>query len=172
MTVFSPRNRDSEIGDAYVTVVVDEHVRRLEIAVQDVLSVGNRQPGAELMSDLDDFLRRQPADPFEERREILALHQLHREEDLAFRFSHIVDTAYRRMRDPPREPDFVEDAEARVGAGQMNQFQRYRRLEDEVVGTPYVAHAATAYPRDHPIAPGEDITRRERFFLRLCRVFE
>ena len=45
----------------------------------------------------------------------------------------------------------------------MDQLQRDRRLEDEVVGVPHVAHAAAADPRDHPVAAGEDIAGRERF---------
>ena len=67
------RDRDPEIGDPDQAVVVDQHVGRLEIAVQHALRVRRRQTGAELTGDVDDLLGRQPADAPQQRREVLAV---------------------------------------------------------------------------------------------------
>ncbi len=47
------------------------------------------------------------------------------------------------------------------GPVDVDHLQRDRGLEDEVVGAPDVAHPAPADPRDHPIAAGEHLARRE-----------
>ena len=130
--------------------------------MQHALRVRGRQAGAQLAGDVDDLLGRQPADAPEQRREVLAAHELHREEDLAVGLADVEDPADRRMRDLPRESHFVEDALARLGARRVDQLQRDRRLEHEVVGAPDVAHAAAADPRDHPVAAGEHVAGRER----------
>ena len=61
------------------------------------------------------------------------------------------------MRDLPREPDFVEDRARGLRARRMDQLQRDRGLEHEIVGAPDVAHAAAADARDHPVAAGEHL---------------
>ncbi len=63
------------------------------------------------------------------------------------------------MRDLPRQPDLVEEPRPSLGAGGVDQLQRDRRVEDEIVGAPDVAHAAAAEARDHPVAAGEHLSR-------------
>ena len=54
-------------------------------------------------------------------------HQLHRVEDAAVGLADVEHAAHRRMRDLPREPDFVEDALAAFRGRRVNQLQRDRR---------------------------------------------
>ena len=50
---------------------------------------------------------RQPADAAQQRRQILAVDVLHREEELAVELADVVDAADVRVRDLPRRPHFV-----------------------------------------------------------------
>jgi hypothetical protein len=49
-TVLRPRDRDPEVGDPHAALVIDEHVGRLEVAMEDALRVRHREPCAELMA--------------------------------------------------------------------------------------------------------------------------
>ena len=91
-------DRDAEIGDADAPLAVDQHVGRLEIAVQDALGVGGREAGAQLPGDVDHFVRGQPADAAQQRGEILAAHQLHRKKDQAVGLADIEHAADRGVR--------------------------------------------------------------------------
>ena len=86
-----PRDSDAEIGDPDQPVVVDQHVGRLEIAMKDALGVRRGQPGAQLMGDVDDLLRGQPADAAEKRGQVLASNELHRKEDPALGLADVED---------------------------------------------------------------------------------
>ena len=158
---FRPRNRDPEIADAHEPVVVDQDVRRLEIAMQHALRVRRSQARAQLPPDVDDLLRRQPAHAPKQRREILAPDQLHREEDHALGLADVEDPADGRVRDLTREPHFVEDPLARGRTGRLDDFQCDRGFEDEVVGAPDIAHAAAADALDHAIPACEYLAWRE-----------
>ena len=65
------------------------------------------------------------------------------------------------MRDLPRQPYFVQEAVARPALPGDNQLQRDRRPKD-IVGAPDVAHASLSEPRDHAVAAGKHVARRER----------
>ena len=86
---------------------VDHDVGRLEVAVQHAFRVRGRQPGAQLPRDLDPFVDRQPADALQQRRQVLAVHVLHRQIQLAVRLADVVDAAHVRVRELPRQPHFV-----------------------------------------------------------------
>ena len=66
-----------------------------------------RERSAELMSDFDAFLVRQAPDAPEQRRQILAVHELHREKLAALGFAEVGHAADIRVRDPAREADFL-----------------------------------------------------------------
>ena len=75
-------------------------------------------------------------------------------------FADIEDPAHRRVRDLPREPDFLEDARRGLtGLARVHQLERHGGLEHQVVRSPDVAHAAAADARDHPVAAGEHVAR-------------
>ena len=104
----------------------------------------------------------QTARALEERGQILAVHELHRKEDRVAGFADVEDPAHRRVRDLPREPHLLKDASAVRRAGRVDQLERDRRLEDQVVGSPHVAHAAAADARNHPVAAGEQVAGRRK----------
>ena len=82
--------------------------------MQHALRVRRRQAGAQLTGDVDDLLRGQPSDAAEQRGEVFAANQLHRVEDPALGLADVEDAAHGRVRDLPRQPNFVEDALARL----------------------------------------------------------
>ncbi len=94
---------DAEVRDAHVAALVDHHVGGLEVAVEHALLVNRGESGAELPRDLDGLVRRQPTDALQERRQLLAAHELHRDEVLAARLAHVVDAAHVAVRNLPRD---------------------------------------------------------------------
>ena len=52
----------------------------------------------------------QPADAPQERGEVLAVHELHREEEVALRLAHVVDAADRRVRHLARHAHLAVEA--------------------------------------------------------------
>ena len=86
---FRNRNRNAEIADAHEAVIIDEHVRGLQIAVKNTLRVRRGETGAELSSDVDDFLLRQPAHASKHGSEVFAPDELHREEDHPVGFADV-----------------------------------------------------------------------------------
>ena len=130
--------------------------------MKNAVGVRHRQAAAQLPADIGDFLRWQPADAPQKRGQVLALDELHRIEDAAGGFPDIEHAAHGRMRNLPRQPDFVEDALAAFRGRRVNQLQRDRGQQDQVIGLPDVAHAAPSDSRDHPVAAREHLARRER----------
>ena len=100
----------AEVGDAHVALAVEHHVRGLQVAVQHALLVRRGQPGAELPRDLERLVRRQPADPPQQRGEVLAVHELHRQEEVALGLADVVDAAHRRVRDLARDAHLAVEA--------------------------------------------------------------
>jgi hypothetical protein len=105
----------AEVGDAYTPDLVDHHVGGLEVAVQQPLLVYGREPRAELARDLQSLVLREASDALEERRKLLAAHELHRDEVLAFGLAHVVDAADVLVRNLPRGPHLLVEARERRG---------------------------------------------------------
>ena len=149
----------AEVGDADVALAVEHDVRGLEVPVQDALLVGGGEAGAELARDLERLVGRQPADAPQERGEVLAVHELHGQEEVALRFPHVVDAADRRVRDLPGHPHLAVEAReplaVRVEAvGQ--ELEGDRLLELQVVGAVDLAHPPAADEPDDAVAAGQD----------------
>ena len=107
---------------------------------------------------------RKPADPFERRREILAVDVLHREIQIALDLADVVDATDVGMRDLPRRPDLVVKLRepARVGREILRQeFQRHGLAEAQIVGAVDLAHPAAAEQSDHAVPAVEHGARRE-----------
>ncbi len=85
---------------------VEHDVRGLEVAVDDVALVRGGQAGANLARDLERALLGEASDAAQERRQILAVDVLHREERAAVDLVDVVDAADVGVRDLPRHPDF------------------------------------------------------------------
>ena len=156
-----PRNRNAEIADAHEPVVVDEDVGGLQVAMEDPLRVGGHEARAQLAADVDDLLRRQPAHAPEQRREIFASDELHREEDHALRFADVEHAAHGRVGNLAGEPHLGEDPLARGRTRGFDDLQRHLGFEHEIVCAPDISHAAAADPLDHPIPAGKHFARRE-----------
>ena len=100
--------RQAEVHDADLAGAVEHDVGRLQVAMQDAALVRRREARAELPRDLERLVLRQPADAAQQRREILAVHVLHRQEQLPVDLADVVDAADVGMRRPgARGPDFV-----------------------------------------------------------------
>ena len=99
--------REAEIGDPDVPVAVDHHVGRLQIAMQDAAIVGGGNPRAELPREVDRLVLWDAADAAEQRRKILAVDILHREEAAAVRVAEVVEPADVLVRHLSRDAQFV-----------------------------------------------------------------
>jgi hypothetical protein len=155
------RNRNAEIADPYESRVVDEDVGWLQVAVQHTLGVCGRQTGTQLEPDFDNLLRRHAADAAQQRREVLALDELHREEDDAVPFAHTEHAAHGRVGDLPGQPHLAEDPFARGGTRGLDDFQRDFGVEHQILCAPDITHAAGAEPFDHPVTAREYLSWAE-----------
>ncbi len=161
---FARGSRKAEVSDAHFARAVDHHIRRLEIPVDDAPLVRGGEAGADLSRDLERaILRKAPYSP-EQRREILAVHVLHRQERVALDFIDVVHAADVRMRHLPRHPDLrVELGEPRGIPVHVapQEFQRHRLSKLQVVGAKHFPHSALSEPADDAVAPAEEGARRE-----------
>ena len=149
----------AEVGDAHVALAVEHQVRGLEVPVEDTLLVRGGEPRAELPRDVERLVGRQPADAPQERREVLAVHQLHGQEEVALRLPHVVHPADRRVRDLPRHPDLaVEPREPLAVCVEpvRQELEGDRLLELQVVGPVDLAHPAAADEPGDAVAPRQD----------------
>ena len=102
---FARRAGEAEVGDPHAAGAVEHDVRRLQIAVDDVALVRRREAGADLPRDLETAIFREAPDPPEERRQIFAVHVLHRQERAAVALVDVVDAADVRVRHLARHAD-------------------------------------------------------------------
>jgi hypothetical protein len=156
--------RETEIREVRPTPSVDQHVRGLQIAMQNLAVVCCRETGAELTCKLERLVRWQPANAPQQRREILAVDVLHGEEVLASGFADVVHAAHVWMRDQPREPDFLMEPRKPVSAMRdlaRQELESHSLSELQVLGAIDFAHPAAAQQADDPIAAGQHRTRNE-----------
>ena len=157
-----PGNGDAEVGNPHLSAVVDQNVRRLEVAVQHAACVRGGQPAGQLAGDVHDLLGWHAADAAKQRGEVFAGDELHRvEHDAALGLADVEHPADRGMRDLPRQANLVEQPRPRVWTGRVDHLQRHRHLQDQIVGAPDVAHAAAPDARDHPVPSADDLARLE-----------
>jgi hypothetical protein len=90
-------------------VSVDHEVGRLQIAVKNPTVVRRLETVADFDCDTECFVRGEPADPPQERREIFPLDMLHRNKVMTIYFIDIEDPADIRVCNLPRQADFVEE---------------------------------------------------------------
>src|SRR4029079_6178337 len=102
-------------------------------------------------------------DPLQQRREIFAVDELHREKRMAVHFRNVVDAADVRMRHLPRPPYFrVEPLAAHYVIRERfrQEFERDRLSELQIVGTVDLAHPAASEKTDDAESAGETRPRR------------
>ena len=156
--------RQAEVGDAHASGSIDHHVGRLEVAMHDAPFMRRGKAGADLPGDFESALLREAADPAEQRRQVLAVHVLHREERVAVHLVDVVDAADVRMGDLARHPDFgVELGQARRIAIDVRreELERDRLAEFQVIGAEHFTHPAATEPADDPVASAEKSAGRK-----------
>jgi hypothetical protein len=116
-------DREPEVRDARVAAAVDHHVGRCEVTLQHGLVVRRCQPRAQLPRDRRRLGRRQPSNPPQQRRQILPVDVLHRQEHAAGDVAHVVDAADDRMRDRARAAHFGDQP---IAGGRI-VFERRRQ---------------------------------------------
>ena len=132
--------------------------------MQHIPLVRGREAGAELTRELERLVRRQAADAAQQRREILAVDVLHREEVLAAGFADIVDAAHVRVRDLPCEPDFLVKARQpirSIGDLHRQELERHDLPELQILGPIHFAHPTTAQQADDAVARVQHGARHE-----------
>jgi hypothetical protein len=83
--------------------------------VERALRVRGREAVAQLPADVGHLLRRQMARVPQQRRRVLALHQLHRIEHPMLGLADVEHAADCRVGDPAREPDLFENPGPALG---------------------------------------------------------
>ena len=127
--------------------------------MQHAALVGGGDAGAQLARDLDRLVLRDAADAPEQRREVLAVDVLHRQEPAPVGVAEVVQAADVLVRHLARDAQLVvELRERRVvdGGAFRQELQRDRLIEREVVGAIHLAHAAAAEQRHEAVAAGDD----------------
>ncbi len=156
--------RQAEVHDPDPARAVEHDVRRLQIAVQHAALVRGGESRADLPRDLEPLVFRQPADAAEQDREILAVHVLHRDEQLAVDLPDVVHAADVRMRHGPRGPHLVVELREPHRVAQeirRQEFQRDLLPEAQVVGAIDLSHAAAPEQAQHAISVVEHHARAE-----------
>ena len=161
---FARDPRKAEVSDAHLARPVDHHIRGFEIAVHDAPLVRRGEAGADLPGDLERAILRKATYSPEQRREIFAVHVLHRQERVALDFIDVVHPADVRMRHLPRHPHLrVELREPRGIPVHVprQEFQRHRLSKLQVVGAKHFPHPALSELANDAVAPAEEGARRE-----------
>jgi hypothetical protein len=145
---------EPEVGQVDVTVVCDEDVGRLDVAVDESARVGGVQGGSDLPGDRDCLFFRQR--PFcKQLLELGAVDVAHGDVQLAGDLAGVVDGDDVRVVDRGGEAGLAQEALAEPFVfrelGSEN-LQRHRPFEREVVGAVDHPHPAPADQRLDPIA--------------------
>ena len=114
---------------------------------------------------LGGLVGRQPADAPQQRREVLALDVLHREERLAVGLADVVDAADVGMRHLPRDAHLVPESRQPTRLVASHRFgQELHRdglAERQVLGAIDLAHPASAQQPDDAVAAPEESAGRK-----------
>jgi hypothetical protein len=154
----------AEIGDAHVALSVDHDVGRFEIAMEHAALVRRRQARAELAGQVQRLVFRKAADAPQQRRQILAVHVLHRQKRKARGVADVVHPADVLVRDLAGEAHLVVElrqAEGVVFKRRRQEFERDRLAQRQVVRTIHLAHTALSEAGDDAIAISEEGSRLE-----------
>jgi hypothetical protein len=132
--------------------------------MKDPLVVSGSEPGAELPRHPHRPVLGQAADPSQQRRQVLSVDVLHRQEVLAVHLPHVPHVAHVRVCHLAGEADLVEEPPPtiRVFAERGGEKLEGDRLPElRVVGPVDLAHSPPAEARHDPIAAGQDLPGQE-----------
>ena len=138
---------DPEVGDLRLALVVDDHVLRLDVAVDDPAPVRVAERLQDLLGEVDRDVRRQRAALAHELLQRAPVDQLHRDVGRPVPLGAVEDADDVRVREPRRGLRLAPEAlaELRVlGEAPAQQLQRHAAAEHLVLGAPDLGHAARA----------------------------
>jgi len=126
--------------------------------MQNTAIVRGCEAGAKLARDLERFVCWKPTNATQQRREILSIDELHRQEVTATTLADVVHAANIWMRNLAREFDFLMEFGDPVDvAGEFvrQKLEGYRLPEFQVFRPIHFTHAAAADQADDPITVGQ-----------------
>jgi hypothetical protein len=156
------------VHDHNLAALVHHDVLRLEVAMDHPAIVRRREPGAEPPRRFDRFIRGQPADAREQRREVLAVHVFHRDERHALDLANVVHAADVRVRDQARHPHLAVETleQALVVRRFLGQELQSDRLTQRQVHRPVdLTHPAAAQQRENAISSAEQSAGNKAAFI-------
>jgi hypothetical protein len=153
---------DAEVGEHDAAGVGEQHVARLDVAVEDALGVGGAQRAEQVDADLRDEPGRQRALLLDDLLEGAALDQLHDDPGKAVHHDGVVHGGDRGMVEARGEARLTDHAFAQLGlllGGEprvpADLFHRHLAPERPVPGTPDRAHGSSAEGGRQLVAVGE-----------------
>ena len=130
--------------------------------MEDAAFVRRGKAGADLSNNLDCVVRRETADAAQQRREVFAVHVLHRHERTAVPFADVMNPTDIGMRNLAGRAGLVAQARRQGGLVAAQKLQRNRLAECEIVGAIDLAHPASTQQADDAVARRQEGARRER----------
>ena len=152
--------RDAEVDDLDLAVLADEHVAGLDVAVHEAPCVGRRERPGDRGPDAGDLPRRQRPAPAQDRREVLAVDQLHDDVRAARVLAVVVHGHDVRVAERRGRLGLLAEARREVGVAQVLGSEE---LEGDVAAEPGVRgaidgrHPAAAEKLDQTVATAQDL---------------
>ena len=161
---------DAEIEDPRVTAHVDEHVARLEVAVDDAALVGDRQRAGHVEGDLHRATDREGT-LVDDRRQLRAGDQVHRVVGLPVEGeAHVVDPYDPRVDDLRREEGFDPQLVVLSVELRLVNLERHVAVEAQLDGFVDRAHASGSEQLEDLVAgdlrrlvAGDNVRRRDGY---------
>ena len=155
------RPRDPEVDDLDPPVRPDQDVAGLHVAVDEASGVGGGEGPRDAGPDPRDLARRQRAAPPQDRREVLAVDQLHDDVRAARVLAVVVDRDDVGVAERGRRLRLLPEARREVGVAQVlgaEQLERDVATELGVGGAVDGRHPAAAQQLDQAVATTQDLS--------------
>jgi hypothetical protein len=154
--------RDAEVGDARAALVVDDHVVRLEVAVDDAATVGEARRAQDLNDDVDRARRVHRAVFAHDRLQRTSGDILHGDVVGAVPLAAVEDGDDVGVRERGRAGGLAPKALDELlvfGEVVVQHLHGHLPTEQLVLGQVHVGHAARAEARDHVVATVDERVR-------------